>query len=97
MKTKRNRPSYAAVLAASDAALLAAYKRDRLSDAKWAALAALPNQVIDMVAFDAACNAYDAACDAAADASDRSCDVADAYAAARDADLLRYSLHDDNA
>ena len=44
MKTKRNRPSYAAVLAASDAALLAAYKRgllaynrDKSRDAKRAA------------------------------------------------------------
>ena len=79
MKTRRNRPSYADVLAASDAALLAACKRDRLSDAKWSALAALPTQVIDMVAYDAACVAYDAACDTAADAYDRSCDVAEAY------------------
>ena len=76
MKTRRNRPSYADVLAASDAALLAACKRDRLSDAKWSAL---QTQVIDMVAYDAACVAFDAACVAAADAYDRSCDVAEAY------------------
>ena len=59
MKTKRNRPSYAAVLAASDAALLAAYKRDRLSDAKRAASAAYN------AAADAAADAYDVARDTA--------------------------------
>jgi len=59
MKTKRNRPSYAAVLAASDAALLAAYKRDKSRDAKRAAYDAYN------AADAAAADAYDVARDTA--------------------------------